>query len=46
MDLLREAGVDVDTDEPLDPTIKTMNGMMDEIESILARGGVRAAVTA
>ncbi|HZR24298.1 MAG TPA: M3 family metallopeptidase, partial [Vicinamibacterales bacterium] len=37
IDLLRDAGVDMTTDEPLDLTIKTMNRVMDEMESILAR---------
>jgi oligoendopeptidase F len=37
IDLLREAGVDMTTDEPLDLTIKTMNRVMDEMESIVAR---------
>jgi oligoendopeptidase F len=37
IDLLREAGVDMTSDEPLDLTIKTMNRVMDEMESILAR---------
>jgi oligoendopeptidase F len=37
IDLLRDAGVDMTTTEPLDLTIKTMNRVMDEMESILAR---------
>jgi oligoendopeptidase F len=37
IDLLREAGVDMTTDEPLDLTIKTMNRVMDEMEAIVAR---------
>ena len=37
IDLLRDAGVDMTTDEPLDLTIKTMNRVMDEMEGILAR---------
>jgi oligoendopeptidase F len=37
IDLLRDAGVDMTTDEPLDLTIKTMNRVMDEMEQILAR---------
>jgi oligoendopeptidase F len=37
IDLLRDAGVDMTTDEPLDLTIKTMNRVMDEMETILAR---------
>jgi len=37
IDLLRDAGVDMTTDEPLDLTIKTMNRVMDQMEAILAR---------
>jgi oligoendopeptidase F len=37
IDLLRDAGVDMSSDEPLDLTIKTMNRVMDEMETILAR---------
>jgi oligoendopeptidase F len=37
IDLLRDAGVDMTTDEPLDLTIKTMNRVMDDMEAILAR---------
>jgi len=37
IDLLREAGVDMTTDEPLDLTIKTMNRVIDEMEAIIAR---------
>jgi oligoendopeptidase F len=37
IDLLRDAGVDMTTDEPLDLTIKTMNRVMDEMEAIIAR---------
>ena len=35
IDLLKEAGVDMTTDEPLDLTIKKMNGVMDEMEKLL-----------
>ena len=35
IDLLREAGVDMTTDEPLDQTMRTMNRVMDEIEALL-----------
>jgi oligoendopeptidase F len=35
IDLLREAGVDMTTDEPLDLTIKTMNRVMDEMEALI-----------
>ena len=37
IDLLKDAGVDMTTDEPLNLTIKEMNRVMDEIESILAK---------
>jgi len=37
IDLLRDAGVDMTTGEPLDLTMKTMNRVMDEMESILSR---------
>jgi oligoendopeptidase F len=37
IDLLKDAGVDMTTDEPLDLTIRKMNRVMDEMESILAR---------
>ena len=35
IDVLKEAGVDMATDEPLDVTMHTMNRIMDEIEAIL-----------
>jgi oligoendopeptidase F len=34
--LLKNAGVDMTTDEPLDLTIKKMNTVMDEMEKLLA----------
>ena len=37
IDLLKDAGVDMTTDEPLDLTIKKMNRVMDEIERLLPR---------
>jgi oligoendopeptidase F len=37
IDLLKEAGVDMTTDEPLDLTIRKMNRVMDEMEALLAR---------
>ena len=43
IDLLRDAGVDMTTDEPLDLAIKTMNRVMDEMEQILARRPATAA---
>jgi oligoendopeptidase F len=37
VDLLKDAGVDMTSDEPLDLTIKKMNQIMDEMEKILAK---------
>jgi oligoendopeptidase F len=37
IDLLRDAGVDMTTDEPLDLTMKEMNRVMDEMEAILKK---------
>jgi oligoendopeptidase F len=37
IDLLKDAGVDMTTDEPLDFTIRKMNQVMDEMEAILAK---------
>jgi oligoendopeptidase F len=39
IDLLKDAGVDMTTDEPLDLTIKSMNRVMDEMEKLLASKG-------
>ena len=36
IDLLKDAGVDMATDEPLELTIRSMNRVMDEMEKILA----------
>jgi oligoendopeptidase F len=36
IDLLKDAGVDMTTDEPLDLTINKMNRVMDEMEKLLA----------
>jgi oligoendopeptidase F len=36
IDLLKDAGVDMTTDEPLDLTITAMNRVMDEMEALLA----------
>jgi oligoendopeptidase F len=36
IDLLKDAGVDMTTDEPLDQTMQTMNRVMDEMDAILA----------
>ena len=35
IDLLKDAGVDMTTDDPLDQTMQTMNRVMDEMEEIL-----------
>jgi oligoendopeptidase F len=37
IDLLKDAGVDMTTDEPLQLTLKQMNLVMDQMESILAK---------
>jgi oligoendopeptidase F len=37
IDLLRDAGVDMTTDEPLDLTVRSMNRVMDDMEKILAK---------
>ena len=37
IDLLKQAGVDMTTDEPLDLTIAKMNRVMDEMEKLLAQ---------
>jgi oligoendopeptidase F len=37
IDLLKEAGVDMTTDEPLDLTMKKMNRVMDEMEKLLGQ---------
>jgi len=37
VDLLKDAGVDMTTDEPLDLTVRQMNRVMDEMERILAK---------
>jgi oligoendopeptidase F len=39
IDLLKDAGVDMTTDEPLTLTMKTMNRVMDEMEQLLAAKG-------
>jgi oligoendopeptidase F len=35
IDLLRDAGVDMTTDEPLELTVRKMNRVMDEIETLM-----------
>jgi oligoendopeptidase F len=37
VELLKKAGVDMTTDEPLDLTIRKMNAVMDEMEKLLVR---------
>jgi oligoendopeptidase F len=37
IDLLKDAGVDMTTDEPLDLTVASMNQVMDEMEAILMK---------
>ncbi len=37
IDLLKEAGVDMTTDEPLELTVREMNRVMDEMEKLLAQ---------
>ena len=37
IELLKDAGVDMTTDEPLDLTMRQMSKVMDEIEAILDR---------
>ncbi len=35
VDLLKDAGVDMTTDEPLELTMKKMNRVMDEMEKLI-----------
>jgi oligoendopeptidase F len=37
IDLLKDAGVDMTTDEPLNLTIRRMNQVMDDMEKLLAQ---------
>ena len=37
IDLLKDAGVDMTTDEPLELTVRAMNRVMDEMERLLAK---------
>src|SRR5262245_47782517 len=37
IELLKDAGVDMTTDEPLDLTVRSMNRVMDEMERLLAK---------
>ena len=41
IDLLKDAGVDMTTDEPLNLTLQKMNRVMDEMEKILAKSPSR-----
>jgi oligoendopeptidase F len=43
IELLQDAGVDMTTDEPLELTVKKMNRVMDEMESLLDKKGTPAA---
>jgi oligoendopeptidase F len=43
IDLLKDAGVDMTTDKPLDLTVKKMNRAMDETEKLLDKKGRVAA---
>jgi oligoendopeptidase F len=43
IDLLKNAGVDMTTDEPLELTVKKMNRVMDEMEKLLDKKGTAAA---
>jgi oligoendopeptidase F len=43
IDLLKDAGVDMTTDEPLELTVKKMNRVMDEMEKLLDKKGTAAA---
>lgn len=42
IDLLKDAGVDMTTDEPLELTVKKMNRVMDEMEKLLDKKGPAA----
>jgi oligoendopeptidase F len=43
IDLLKDAGVDMTTDEPLELTVKKMNRVMDEMERLLDKKGSPSA---
>ena len=43
IELLQDAGVDMTTDEPLELTVKKMNRVMDEMETLLDKKGPPAA---
>jgi oligoendopeptidase F len=42
IDLLKDAGVDMTSDEPLELTVKKMNRVMDEMEKLLDKKGTAA----
>jgi oligoendopeptidase F len=42
VELLKDAGVDMTTDEPLELTVKKMNRVMDEMEKLLDKKGSAA----
>ncbi len=42
IDLLKDAGVDMTTDEPLELTVRKMNRVMDEMEKLLDKTGTSA----
>ena len=42
IELLKDAGVDMTTDEPLELTVKKMNRVMDEMEKLLDKKGMAA----
>ena len=43
IDLLKDAGVDMTTDEPLELTVKKMNRIMDEIDKLLSETNAKQA---
>jgi oligoendopeptidase F len=43
IDLLKDAGVDMTSDEPLELTVKRMNQVMDEIERLLNKSAAEKA---
>ena len=43
IELLKDAGVDMTTDEPLELTVRKMNRVMDEMERLLNKAGTAAA---
>jgi oligoendopeptidase F len=43
IELLKDAGIDMTTDEPLELTVKKMNRVMDEMEKLLDKEGTGAA---